>query len=332
MTKHCVFHFLQMQHEANKMWQNQTTISEFILLGFGDLPKVHVLLFLFFLVIYLVTMAGNLLIVVLVVADQHLHTPMYFFLGNLSFLESCYSSTILPKMLSSLWTGEKRISVKACFLQFFIFSCLGGAECYLLAMMSYDRYLAICKPLHYATLMNGRLSFQLAAVSWVSGVFVSTTLTLKVTSLSFCGPNKIDDYFCDVSPSIRFISCSDTHLFELSAFIFTCVFTLPPFLLTLTSYVYIIITILRIPSTTGRQKAFSTCSSHLTVVALFYGALMLVYMLPRSKDISHLKKVFSLFYTILTPMVNPLIYSLRNLEVKESIRKCFRRVIFYITP
>ncbi|XP_062994323.1 olfactory receptor 10A3-like [Elgaria multicarinata webbii] len=315
---------------GKKVWQNQTTVSEFILLGFGDLPKVHVLLFLLFLVVYLVTMAGNLLIVVLVVADQHLHTPMYFFLGNLSFLESCYSSTILPKMLSSLLTGEKRISIKACFLQFFIFSCLAGAECYLLAMMSYDRYLAICKPLHYATLMNSRLSFQLAAVSWVCGILVSISLLLKVSWLSFCGPNEIDHYFCD-SPPIINLSCSDTLLVELIALIFACVFTLPPFLLTLTSYVYIIVTILKIPSTTGRQKAFSTCSSHLTVVALYYGTLMLVYMLPRSKDISHLKKVFSLFYTVLTPMVNPLIYSLRNMEVKESMRKSFRRCIFYST-
>nr|XP_028558766.1 olfactory receptor 10A5-like [Podarcis muralis] len=276
-------------------------------------------------------MAGNLLIVVLVVTDRHLHTPMYFFLGNLSFLESCSSSTILPKMLSCMLTGGESISVQACFLQFFIFSCLGGAECYLLAMMSYDRYLAICKPLHYATLMNGRVSLQLSVVSWASGVLVSTSLTLSLSWLSFCGPKEIDDYFCDVSSSIRHISCSDTHLFELSGFIFTCIFTLPPFLLTLISYISIIATIFRIPSTTGRTKAFSTCSSHLTVVALYYGSLMLVYMLPRSKDLIHMKKVFSLFYTVLTPMVNPLIYSLRNMEVKKSLKMGFRKVLFYIT-
>ncbi|XP_053120607.1 olfactory receptor 10A7-like [Hemicordylus capensis] len=312
------------------MWQNQT-ISEFILLGFGDLPKLQIFLFLLFLVIYLLSMAGNLLIIVLVAADRHLHTPMYFFLGNLSFLESCCSSTILPKMLSSLLTGEKSISLKACFTQFFMFACLEGAECYLLAMMSYDRYLAVCKPLHYATLMNGWLSFQLAAVSWVSGLLVSTSLTLTMSWLSFCGSNEIDHFFCDVIPDIRYVSCSDTYFLEWSSFIFSCVFTLPPFVLTVASYVFIILSVLRIPSITGRQKAFSTCSSHLIVVGLYYGALMLVYMLPRSKNLRHVKKVFSLFYTVLTPMVNPLIYSLRNKEVKGAMKKGFKRFIIYMT-
>ncbi|XP_066485433.1 olfactory receptor 10C1-like [Tiliqua scincoides] len=308
-----------MQYFASKMWQNMTTVSEFLLLEFGDLPELQGLLFLLFLVIHLVTMAGNLLILVLVVTDRHLHTPMYFFLGNLSLLEACYSSNLVPKMLSSLLTGEKSISVKACFTQFSLFAGLGGTECYLLAMMSYDRYLAICKPLHYAILMSGRLSIQLAAVSWVSGILVSLSLTVTVSQLSFCGPNEIDDYFCDVSSNVRHISCSDTYLFELSAFIFTSIFTLPPFILTVASYVLIILTILRIPSTSGRRKTFSTCSSHLTVVAMYYGTLMLVYMLPRSSDLSQVKKVFSLFYTVLTPMFNPLIYSLRNMEARAAL-------------
>ncbi|XP_053120612.1 olfactory receptor 2AP1-like [Hemicordylus capensis] len=320
-----------MLSREKEVGQNLTTISEFILLGFGDLPKLQIFLFLLFLVIYLLTMAGNLLIVMLVVSDKHLHTPMYFFLGNLSFLESCYSTTILPKMLSSFLTGEKSIYIRACFVQFFIFSCLGGTECYLLAVMSYDRYLAICKPLHYAALMSGRLSFQLAAVSWFSGVLVGTSLTLAVSWLSFCGPNEIDDYFCDVSSNIRYISCSDTHLFELSGFIFTSIFTMPPLVLTVASYVFIIHTVLRIPSTTGRQKAFSTCSSHLIVVSLFYGSLMFVYMLPRTKNLRHIKKVFSLFYTVLTPLVNPLIYSLRNKEVKGAMKKGFRKCTVFIT-
>uniref|UniRef100_A0A670JH48 Olfactory receptor n=1 Tax=Podarcis muralis TaxID=64176 RepID=A0A670JH48_PODMU len=311
---------------AKKVWENQTTISEFILLGFGDQLKLQILLFLLFLLCYLVTMAGNLLIVVLVVTDRHLHTPMYFFLGNLSFLESCSSSTILPKMLSCI-----TISIKACFTQFFIFSCLGGSECYLLSVMSYDRYLAVCRPLHYATLMNSRLCLQLAAGSWVSGLVVGTGITVRVSQLSFCGPNIIDHYFCDVIPDIKQISCTDTYLVELSAFIFVCIFTLPPFVLTMASYAYIIATILKIPSTTGRQKAFSTCSSHLTVVALFYGTLMLVYMLPGSRKLRYTKKIFSLFYTVLTPMVNPLIYSLRNKEVKEALQRVIRKFIAYST-
>ncbi|XP_077169628.1 olfactory receptor 11L1-like [Paroedura picta] len=316
---------------ANRDQQNQTTVTEFILLGFGGLPKLQILLFLLFLVIYLATMAGNLLIIVLVVTVQHLHTPMYFFLGHLAFLEICCSSTILPKMLLNLWMGERNISLRACLIQFFTFTCVGGTECYLLSMMSYDRYLAICKPLHYATLMNGRLCLQLVAVSWVSGVLVSTSLTLKISWLSFCGPNVIDNYFCDISSDIRYVSCSDTHLFELSSFIFASVFTLPPFLLTLSSYIFIIVSILRISSTMGRRKAFSTCSSHLSVVVLYYGTLMLVYMVPRSRNLREMKKVFSLFYTVLAPMVNPLIYSLRNKEVREARRHCMKRLINCIT-
>ncbi|XP_015275329.1 PREDICTED: olfactory receptor 11L1-like [Gekko japonicus] len=276
-------------------------------------------------------MAGNLLIVVLVVTDKHLHTPMYFFLGNLSFLEICCSSTIVPKILSSLLTGERSISVKACLIQFFIYACLGGTECYLLSMMLCDRYLAICKPLHYATIMNARLSFQLAVVSWVSGILVSTSLTLNISQLSFCGPNEIDHFFCDVVPDIRYISCSSTYLVELSSFVFACIFTLPPFVLTISSYGFIILAILRIPSTTGRQKAFSTCSSHLSVVALYYGTLMLVYLLPRSRNLRHIKKTFSISYTILTPMLNPLIYSLRNKEVKIAVNKVFRKLLFFMS-
>ncbi|XP_077170163.1 olfactory receptor 10A7-like [Paroedura picta] len=311
---------------ASEEWQNQTTVSEFILLGFGDVPQLELPLFLLFFVIYLVTMSGNLLIVLLVLADRHLQTPMYFFLGNLSCLESCYSSTILPRMLASLLTGDRGISLKACFIQFYLFACLGGAECYLLSVMSYDRYLAVCKPLHYTTLMSGRLCLHLAAISWISGVLVSTSTTISVTALSFCGPNKIDHYLCDLSPIIKEISCSDTSVVEMTAFIFACVFTMPPFVLTLTSYTLIIVTILRIPSTSGRQKAFSTCSSHLTVVALFYGTLMLVYMLPRSRNLRYVKKVFSLFYTVLTPMLNPLIYSLRNKDVKKAMERGFRKI------
>ncbi|XP_060111179.1 olfactory receptor 10A7-like [Heteronotia binoei] len=316
---------------ANSEQQNQTAVSEFILLGFGDIPKLQIVLFVLFFIIYLATMTGNLLIVLSVSVDQHLHTPMYFFLGNLSFLESSYSTTIMPKMLAGLLTGDGSISVKACLIQFFIFSFLGGAECYLLSVMSYDRYLAVSKPLHYATVMNGRFCMQLAAGSWVSGILVGTSITVRVSKLSFCGPNEIDHYFCDMIPDIKQISCSDTHLVELSAFTFACIFTLPPFLLTLTSYTFIIATILRIQSITGRQKAFSTCSSHLIVVALFYGTLMLVYMLPRSRNLRYMKKIFSLFYTVLTPMVNPLIYSLRNKEVKKVLGKGFRKFSFYIT-
>ncbi|XP_024056584.1 olfactory receptor 11A1-like [Terrapene carolina triunguis] len=305
---------------------NQTYVTEFNLLGFGNFSELQILLFLLFLVIYIVTVAGNILIMVLVVTDQHLHTPMYFLLGNLSCLETCYSSTILPRVLASLLTGDRTISVSGCITQFYFFGVLVASECYLLSVMSYDRYLAICKPLHYMVLMNGRICLQLATVSWMGGFMATTIVTCLMSQLHFCGPNEIDHFLCDFTPVIK-LSCSDTSLITLVTFILSSIDTLPPFLFTLTSYVFIISTILRIPSTTGRRKAFSTCSSHLIVVTVFYGTLMIVYVLPDTETLRELNKVFSLFYTILTPMVNPLIYSLRNKEVHCALRKLINNCV-----
>ncbi|XP_073166324.1 olfactory receptor 6N1-like [Lepidochelys kempii] len=307
-------------------WRNQTAITEFFLLGFGELPDLQILLFLIFLVMYMATVSGNTLIMVLIVADQHLHTPMYFFLGNLSCIETCYTTTILPRMLASLLTGDRTISVSGCITQLYFFGSLVGMECCLLAAMSYDRYLAICKPLHYSTLMNTRFCLHLAAGSWLNGFLALTILVLFLSQLIFCGPNEIDHFYCDAIPLIE-LSCSDTHQVILMDFILSCVFTLPPFLLTLMSYMCIIATILRIPSTTRRQKAFSTCSSHLIVVTIFYGTLMIVYLLPKRDTLRDLNKVVSLCYTVLTPLVNPLIYSLRNREVKEALSKAVKRVV-----
>ncbi|XP_065270042.1 olfactory receptor 11A1-like [Emys orbicularis] len=308
------------------MGENQTSIAEFILLGFGDLPQLKTLLFLLFLVIYIVTVAGNILIVALVVTDRQLHTPMYFFLGNLSCLETCYTSTILPRVLGSLLTGDRTISVRDCIIQFYIFGSLAATECCLLSVMSYDRYLAICKPLHYAALTNGRFCTKLVAGSWIGGFMSVAIIIFMISQLTFCGPNEIDHFFCDLSPIIK-LSCSDICVLEVTAVIFSSMFTLPPFALTLASYVHIISTILRIPSTTGRQKAFSTCSSHLIVVTIFYGTLVIVYMLPKTDTLRSLNKVFSVFYTVLTPIVNPLIYSLRNKEVKEALRKAHSKLL-----
>ncbi|XP_065421206.1 olfactory receptor 11A1-like [Chrysemys picta bellii] len=306
--------------------ENQTFVTEFILLGFGDLPELQILLFLVFLVIYIATMAGNLLIVVLVVTDQHLHTPMYFFLGNLSCLETCYTSTILPRMLVSLLTEDRTISVEGCITQLVLFGSLVTTECYLLTMMSYDRYLAICKPLHYGALMNVRLCLQLASGSWISGFLACTIFMCLIPQLIFCGPNEIDHFFCDFTVLIQ-LSCSDTSQITPVIYIFTFLDAVSPFLLTLTSYVCIIVTILRIPSTSGRQKAFSTCSSHLIVVTIFYGTIMIVYMVPKSGTLRALNKVFSVCYTVLTPLANPLIYSLRNREFKEALINAVRRSV-----
>ncbi|XP_065270090.1 olfactory receptor 6B1-like [Emys orbicularis] len=317
-----------MKPMANKHQGNQTIITEFVLLGFGNLPQLQTLLFLLFLVIYIATMAGNIIIIALVVANQNLHTPMYFFLGNLSCLETCYTSTILPRMLASLQTGDRTISFGGCITQFYIFGSLLATECLLLSVMSYDRYLAICKPLHYAALMNGQFCFQLTACSWVSGFLAPLPTMLLMSQFTFCGPNELDHFFCDLSPVIK-LACSDTHMLDVTAFILCSIFTLPPFLLTLASYVCIISTIVRIPSTTGRQNAFSTCSSHLIVVTIFYGTLVIVYLLSDSDALRDLNKVFSVFYGVLTPLVNPLIYSLRNKEVKEALRKTVIRFFVF---
>ncbi|XP_006129619.1 olfactory receptor 1f45-like [Pelodiscus sinensis] len=309
---------------ADTRQENQTSLTQFILLGFGTLPKLQPLLFLLFLVIYLVTMAGNLLIVVLVVADWHLHTPMYFFLGNLSCLEICYSSSILPRLLAGLLMGDRTISVDGCITQFFFSGFFVATECYLLAVMSYDRYLAICKPLHYATRMCGDFCLQLAAGSWINGILAVTIIVSLMSQLTFCGPDEIDHFFCEATQLINHF-CKDMYHLDLVINIVTALLTLPPFVLTVTSYVCIISTVLRIPSTTGRQKAFSTCSSHLTVVTIFYGILMVVYLLPKSNMLRDLDKVFSICYTFLTPLANPLIYSLRNTEVKGALRKLVRK-------
>lgn len=304
---------------------NHTYVTQFILLGFRDLKNLQILLFLVFLVIYIVTMAGNILLVMIVMIDQHLHTPMYFFLVNLSCLEICYSSTLHPIMLTTLLMGGVAISFSSCYLQLFSFGYCLGAECYLLSVMSYDRYLAVCKPLHYATCMNNRKCIQFAALSWINGLIGISIIMFVMLQLKYCGPNEIDHYFCDSVP-LKKLSCSDTDVVEHVNLVLLFVYTLPPFLLTVASYVYILNAILRIPSTTGRQKAFSTCSSHLIVVSTYYGSLMTVYLLP---DSSELNKVFSLLYTILPPLVNPLIYSLRNKEVRKALRKATSRVTHF---
>lgn len=309
----------QLQHG-----ENQTRITEFILLGFGTGWEAQISLLLLLFVIYIVTISGNLLIIVLVVCDENLHTPMYYFLSNLSCLETFYSSAILPRVLYSLLTGDRSISFIGCVAQFYFFGILITTECFLLAAMSVDRYLAICKPLHYAALMNDKVCAQLAVGSWLAGWLAITITTSFMSQLVFCGPNEMDHFFCDFSPILS-LSCSNTRTIEVLSFILSSVCAFPPFLLTLTTYICIITSILRIPSISGRQKIFSTCSSHLLVVSIFYGTLIIVYVLPNSSTLRDLNKVFSLLYTILTPLANPIIYSLKNKEVKEALKKGVRK-------
>ncbi|KAM6143302.1 olfactory receptor 11A1-like [Erethizon dorsatum] len=296
-------------------------VTEFIILGFGDLKKLNPLLFLVFGAIYLVTISRNFLLVALVITQQGLQTPMSFFLANLSCLEVCYTSNIVPKMLVDLLREIRVIAMVGCIIQLYFFGTLGGTECYLLAVMSYDHYLAVCRPLHYPALMHRALCGGLVIGSWLSGFTVAAAFqAAMVSSLTFCGDNKIDHFFCDLKP-LQKLSCSDPYLVNLVCMSLTALVTLAPFGLTLGSYWRILSVILHTPSKIGRQKAFSTCSSHVVVVTLFYGTLILVYAIPLAGQVPAVNKTFSLLYTVVTPMCNPLIYSLRNRDVKEALRK-----------
>ncbi|XP_074838780.1 olfactory receptor 2AP1-like [Carettochelys insculpta] len=306
--------------------KNQTLITEFILLGFGDVGDLQPLLFLLFLVIYIVTASGNTLIIALIVTDQHLQIPMYYLLGNLSCLETCLSSVLLPRLLASLLTGDRTISVNGCMVQFYFFAIMSTTESLLLTAMSYDRYLAICNPLHYPVLMNGRVCCQLAAGSWLSSLTtcsVGMVLTIRHT---FCDSKEMDHFFCDFAPLIK-LACEDTQILQLATFVIATLWTFVPCILTLTSYGFIISTILKIPSSIGRKKAFSTCSSHLIMLAVFYVTVITVYVAPTGNSSKLLNKIFSVFYTVLTPLLNPIVYCLRNKEINESLKKAVRKLL-----
>ncbi|XP_017362648.1 olfactory receptor 10A5 [Cebus imitator] len=306
---------------------NWTRISEFILMSFSSLPtEIQSLLFLTFLTIYLVTLMGNSLIILVTLADPMLHSPMYFFLRNLSFLEIGFNLVIVPKMLGTLLAQDKTISFLGCATQMYFFFFFGVAECFLLATMAYDRYVAICSPLHYPVIMNQRTRAKLAAASWFPGFPVATVQTTWLFSFPFCGTNKVNHFFCDSPPVLRLV-CADTALFEIYAIVGTILVVMVPCLLILCSYTRIAAAILKIPSAKGKHKAFSTCSSHLLVVSLFYISSSLTYFRPKSNNSPDSKKLLSLFYTVVTPMLNPIIYSLRNSEVKNALSRTFHRVL-----
>ncbi|XP_003773872.1 olfactory receptor 10AG1-like [Sarcophilus harrisii] len=297
--------------------RNLTLVMEFILLGFSDLPKLQGFLFWIFSVIYMVILIGNTLIIVITQVDPTLQTPMYFFLGNFSFLEICYTSVTLPTILMNLWTQNRRISFAACAAQLCIFLILG---CFLLAVMACDRYVAICKPLYYPLIMNHKVCTRLVAGAWISAIPVVIVLAYQIFSLPFCGSNKVNHIFCDIHPLLK-LACGDTSLNELSVYIDGVLFGMAPFVLILVSYTKIINAILKLPSATGRYKAFSTCSSHLIVVGLFFGSALIMYVRPKSSHSAGIDRILSIFYTIVTPMFNPMIYSLRNKDVICALKK-----------
>lgn len=298
--------------------RNSTTITEFILLGFSEFPQLTAVLFSIFLGIYLATVSWNLGLIVLIRMDSRLHTPMYFFLSNLSLLDTCYVSTIAPRMLSDFFRKHKLISFLGCAVQYLLFSSLGLTECCLLAAMAYDRYVAICSPLLYTATMSPSLCVQMVAGSCITGFLGSFVQLCALLQLHFCGPNIINHFFCDL-PQLLALSCSDTLFFQVMTSVLTVIFGLMSVLVIMISYGYIVATIVKITSAEGRSKAFSTCASHMTAVVLFFGSGIFVYMYPDSGGSSSQNKLASVLYTVIIPMLNPLIYSLRNKEIKDAL-------------
>nr|XP_006132203.1 olfactory receptor 10A4-like [Pelodiscus sinensis] len=315
-----------MTNSESHSGKNQTISDVFILVGFSYLGELQILLFLVFLVTYLLALMGNLFIILLVKLNPSLHTPMYFFLVNLSALEICYTTSVVPQLLVHLLVEEKTISLTGCTAQIYICTITGLTIFCLLAAMAYDRYVAICRPLHYTTIMSGQVCVLLVGASWVIGISVAVAQTTWLLSQPLCGSNRILHYFCYIQPLQKKL-CTDTWknmIFGLSVLVL-CV--MGPFLLIVLSYICIISTILKLPSAEGRHKAFSICSSHLTVVIFLYGAAFLSYLRPKSSSTPESDQMISIIYTIVTPVFNPIIYSLRNKEVKGAFRNTIGKAI-----
>ncbi|XP_043826988.1 olfactory receptor 1038 [Dromiciops gliroides] len=303
---------------------NFTQVTEFILKGITDRPELQAPLFVVFLAIYIVTVVGNLGLILLIRIDSRLHTPMYFFLSHLAFVDFCYSSAITPKMVVNFVVEKNIISFNACATQLGCFLTFMITECFLLASMAYDRYVAICNPLLYSVIMSQKVCLQLVAVPYIYSFLVALFHTIVTFRLSYCGPNVINHFYCDDLPLLA-LACSNTHTKEMLIFAFAGFDMICSSSIVLISYIFIIAAILRIRSTEGRLKAFSTCGSHMVAVTIFYGTLIFMYLQPKSNHSLDTDKMASVFYTVVIPMLNPLIYSLRNKEVKEALKKAQAR-------
>ncbi|XP_049635829.1 olfactory receptor 5B2-like, partial [Suncus etruscus] len=302
--------------------KNNTEVTEFILLGLTDAPELQVPLFIVFTLIYLITLIGNLGMVMLILLDSRLHIPMYFFLSNLSLVDFCYSSTVTPKVIAGFLRGDKLISYNGCAAQMFFFAVFAATENFLLASMAYDRYVAVCKPLHYTTIMTSNVCAHLAIGSYAFGFLTAAIQTRNTFSLSFCMSNVVHHFFGDI-PAVMSLSCSNKDFSELVLLLLSSVYILFAVLIILISYLFIFITILKMHSAVGYQKALSTCASHLIAVSIFYGTVTVMYVQPSSSHSMDTAKIASVFYTILIPMLNPVVYSLRNKEVKNAFTRFF---------
>ncbi|XP_056656956.1 olfactory receptor 6C2-like [Monodelphis domestica] len=308
--------------------RNHTGIT-FILQGLTDDPQLQVLLFIFLFLNYLLSIIGNLTIIILTLVDPHLKTPMYFFLRNFSFLEVSLTTSCIPRYLYSISTGDNTISLNACFAQIFFVIFLGATEFFLLATMSYDRYVAICKPLHYTTIMNSKVCNQLLLSSWMSGLMIILPPLSLGLQVEFCDYNVIDHFGCDAFPLLKIV-CSDTELIERMVLIFAVLTLIITLFLVVLSYAYILKTVLRFPSAQQRQKAFSTCSSHMIVVSITYGSCIFMYMKPSAKEEVTLNKMVSVLTTSVTPVMNPFIYTLRNKQVIEAFKNLVKKIVFLL--
>ncbi|XP_008830409.1 olfactory receptor 5AN1-like [Nannospalax galili] len=303
--------------------RNITEITEFVLLGFSDFPRITALLFIIFLLIYIITLTGNLCLIVLIRMDSHLHTPMYFFLSNLSFIDLCYVTSTVPKLLFNFFQEKQTITFVVCVVQYFFFSLLVTSESCLMTAMAYDRYAAICKPLLYSSIMSPTLCVQMVMGPYMGGFTCSISLNFALLQLHFCGPNVIRHFFSDITQLIH-LSCMDSFFTEVMLAILTIVFGIINALVIMIAYVYIILSIMKITSTKGRFKAFNTCASHLTAVSLFYISGVFVYLRSSSGVSSSFERFASMSYIVVTPMLNPLVYSLRNKEIKDAIKRLMK--------
>ncbi|KAG9467864.1 olfactory receptor 10R2-like [Eleutherodactylus coqui] len=298
--------------------KNQTVVMEFLLLGFGDLNNFRILTFIVLLIVHIMALSGNILVIALVAAKKSLHCPMYFFLSQLSLSEILFTTDIVPNMLRLILEGGGKVSVSQCVFQFYLSAVPTIAQCLLLAVMSFDRHLAICRPLHYATIMTLTHQIQMVTICWLLGFSLSIVIYVFLRRLTFCYPNVIDHFFCDIAPLVQ-LSCSDTSSVELVTVLLAYPIILSPFLFIMGSYISILQTIIKIPSGIGRQKAFSTCSSHLSSVCLYYGTLATIYIFPLKEKFINANKGLTLLYALVTPLFNPLIYSLRNQDIRIAI-------------
>ncbi|XP_007956485.2 olfactory receptor 6C2-like [Orycteropus afer afer] len=307
--------------------RNHTVLTTFILLGLTKDPQLQILIFVFLLITYMLSVTGNLTIIFLTLVDAHLKTAMYFFLQNFSFLEISFTSACIPRFLYSISTGDRTVTYNACASQLFFTYLFGVAEFFLLATMSYDRYVAICKPLHYMTIMNHRACIKLILGCWITTLLIIFPPLSLGLGLDFCDSNFIDHFFCDANPILK-ISCTDTWIIEQMVLAYSVVIFIMTLVCVVLSYVYIIRTILRFPSAQQRKKAFSTCSSHFIVVSITYGSCIFVYIKPSAKDEMAINKGVTIVTTSISPMLNPFIYTLRNKQVKQAFKDLVRRILF----